>query len=224
MAATRKKWVGPPQCDHPDRAHFAKGMCQQCYMQAYDEARAARRSAANKKDPSEYAPGYRNPPRKSARIPDCHPDRKHAAFGLCDSCYNADRAQRVRADCHPGKPLVADGLCAGCYSKRRYDQDPEAARRLARESHTRMRKRDRGEMVEAYGGRCACPRCPETNPAFLTLEHVNGDGKEHRAKVGSHTYADLRKRGWPKDGYTLLCWNCNAMTRFGRACPHMEDG
>ena len=32
----------------------------------------------------------------------------------------------------------------------------------------------------------------------------------------------LRRRGWPKDGYTLLCWNCNAMTRFGRTCPHEE--
>src|SRR5260221_6067810 len=79
------------------------------------------------------------------------------------------------------------------------------------------------ELVAAYGGRCSCPRCPETNPAFLTLEHLNGAGKAHRAKVGSHAYTDLRRRGWPKDGYTLLCWNCNAMTRFGRTCPHMED-
>jgi len=75
-------------------------------------------------------------------------------------------------------------------------------------------------MVAAYGGHCACPRCPETNPAFLTLEHLNGTGKAHRAKVGRHAYADLRRRGWPKEGYTLLCWNCNAMTRFGRTCPH----
>jgi hypothetical protein len=40
--------------------------------------------------------------------------------------------------------------------------------------------------------------------------------------VGSHAYADLRRRGWPQDGYTLLCWNCNAMTRGGKTCPHME--
>ena len=86
-----------------------------------------------------------------------------------------------------------------------------------------MRAQRRAELVEAYGGRCACPRCPETNQAFLTLEHVNGDGKAHRLKVGSHTYADLRRKGFPRDGYTLLCWNCNAATRFGRPCPHMTS-
>lgn len=78
-------------------------------------------------------------------------------------------------------------------------------------------------MIEAYGGRCACRNCPETNTAFLTLEHVNGDGAEHRAKVGSHTYADLRRKGWPQDGYTLLCWNCNALKRYGRTCPHEAE-
>jgi len=77
-------------------------------------------------------------------------------------------------------------------------------------------------MVSAYGGRCACANCPETNSAFLCLDHVNGDGKAHRVKVGSHTYADLRRRGWPKEGFRLLCWNCNASTRFGRTCPHEE--
>jgi hypothetical protein len=41
-------------------------------------------------------------------------------------------------------------------------------------------------------------------------------------KVGRHTYADLRRRRWPQEGYRLLCWNCNSMTRFGRTCPHEE--
>lgn len=40
-------------------------------------------------------------------------------------------------------------------------------------------------------------------------------------KIGSHVYADLRRRGWPQEGYRLLCWNCNAMTRYGRTCPHV---
>lgn len=100
--------------------------------------------------------------------------------------------------------------------------DPEDARRLSRESQGRTRKRDRDQLVEAYGGKCACANCPEANPAFLTLEHTERNGQEHRAKVGSHSYADLRRRGFPKEGFTLLCWNCNAMTRFGKKCPHEE--
>lgn len=216
MAATRKKWVGPPECGHPERAHFAKGMCQQCYLKDYDARRRP------KKDPSEYAENYRQPPHKPKRMAECHPDRPHQAHGLCFSCYNRHRINSVKADCHPDRPHLANGLCATCHSKARYDQDPETARRLARESGARIRKRIRDEMVAIYGGRCNCPKCPETNPAFLTLEHVNGDGAQHR-KVTRHVYEDLRRQGWPKEGYTLLCWNCNAMTRYGRTCPHMEE-
>jgi hypothetical protein len=101
--------------------------------------------------------------------------------------------------------------------------DPERARELQRESQKRMRDRNRDELIAAYGGKCACPKCPETNPAFLTLEHLNGDGKHHRKEMGSHTYADLRRRGFPQEGYTLLCWNCNAGSRFTNVCPHMVE-
>lgn len=195
-------------------------------MRAYYSANAEKLKAARRKDPSEYSPNYRQPPRKPAVVPECHPDRRHAGRGLCGACYQQAKRNGTlpspSAECHPERPAIARGLCYQCYGQARYDQDPETARRLSRESQARARKRNRDEMVAAYGGKCTCPKCPETNPAFLTLEHVNGTGKEHRAQVGSHTYADLRRRGWPKEGYTLLCWNCNGMTRGGRTCPHME--
>lgn len=192
-------------------------MCKQCYYKKYDSKRV-------RKDPSEYAPNYRKPPHRAKRMAECHPDRPHYAHGLCTPCYRSRKPEyQLTPDCHPDKAYAAHGLCTTCYSKNRYDQDPETARRQARESGARVRKRLRDEMVAAYGGKCNCPRCPETNPAFLTLEHVNRDGREHRKLKGSHVYTDLRKRGWPRNGYTLLCWNCNAMTRYGRTCPHMED-
>jgi hypothetical protein len=192
-------------------------MCQQCYLKDYDSKRRPRKEVAD------YAENYRKPPHRRKRNADCHPDRPHVAFGLCQSCYWVQHTNQTPATCHPDKPHVADGLCATCYSKRRYDQDPETARRQSRESQARIRKRIRDEMLAAYGGQCTCPKCPETNPAFLTLEHVNGTGKEHRKQVGSHAYADLRRRGWPKDGYTLLCWNCNCATKGGKTCPHMAE-
>jgi hypothetical protein len=201
---------------HPERLHQAFGLCAQCYMRQYDAKRS------KKKDPSEYAPNYRKPPHPPRRKADCHPDREHWAKGLCGRCYNKQRENSVRATCHPERPHLANGLCTTCHSKQRYDQDPASAQRLARESQARTRKRLRDQLVEAYGGKCACSGCPETNQAFLTLEHVNRDGGEHRKKVGSHVYADLRRRGFPQEGYTLLCWNCNAMTRFGKTCPHLE--
>lgn len=205
---------------HPDRPYQAFGLCPPCYLRQYDAKRAERRSAERRKAPDE-----RKPPGRPHRAADCHPDRKHHAVGLCHPCYRArrERAGPGNATCHPERPVLARGLCEACYDKERYWNDPEKYREEARRRGAGIRKRLRDQLVEAYGGRCSCPRCPEVNPAFLTLEHVNGDGKAHRAKVGSHSYTDLRRRGWPKDGFTLLCWNCNAATRFGRICPHMED-
>ncbi len=203
-----------PECGHPDRAYQAKGMCKQCYFKQYDKGRAGR----NRKEPSKYAENYRKPPRRPARISECHPERKHVAHGQCGPCYRQGGAM---ATCHPDKRLVADGLCTSCYSKRRYDQDPEKARQLSRESQKRGRDKLRTELLAAYGGKCACPKCPEGNPAFLTLEHVGGGGGEHRKQVGSHAYADLRRRGFPQEGYALLCWNCNSASRFTGVCPHM---
>jgi hypothetical protein len=202
-----------PEC-HPERAHCAKGLCKQCYYQQYDKVKRVR------KDPSKYASNYRKPTHQPARVNECgHPERKHVALGKCGACY---RKAGEMATCHPGKRLVADGLCTTCYTKRRYDMDPDRARRLSRESQARTRKRNRDELIAAYGGKCACERCPESNQAFLTLEHVNKDGKQHRQEMGSHTYADLRRRGFPQEGYTLLCWNCNAGSRFTGVCPHMQ--
>ena len=102
-------------------------------------------------------------------------------------------------------------------------RNPELARQYCRDSRTRIRS----ELIAAYGGRCVC--CGETAAAFLTLDHTNHDGKEHRAAFGGRgiatsfqVYSDLKRRGWPTDGFRLLCMNCNFATRFGAACPHDE--
>lgn len=211
-----------PECGHPERAHQAKGMCAQCYLKQYDASRRERNRDYRRKDPSDYASNYRKPPSKTARIPECgHPERKHVALGMCGACYQRNGSQR--ATCHPDRRLRANGLCNACYGKRRYDEDPERARLRAREHGARIRARLREQLLEAYGGKCACQKCPETNPAFLTLEHVGGGGREHRKAVGSHAYADLRRRGFPQEGYTLLCWNCNAGSRFTGVCPHVLE-
>ena len=40
---------------------------------------------------------------------------------------------------------------------------------------------------------------------------------------GTGFYAWLMKRGWPKDGYRLLCMNCNfSLGRCGY-CPHQRE-
>ncbi len=216
MARTRRARGTPPDC-HPDRPHQAKGLCSSCYMKQYDQARGNER---RRKAPEDYSPNFRKPPSKPKRNADCHPERSHVALGLCRACYQKDRPDRLRATCHPTRPMVANGLCGACNSRNTYWDDPDRYREAQKRFGAERRKRYRDELIAAYGGKCACTNCPETDSAFLCLDHTNGDGKVHRLAVGSHIYADLKRRGFPQDGYRLLCWNCNSMTRFGKKCPH----
>ena len=74
------------------------------------------------------------------------------------------------------------------------------------------------EILNSYGNICEC--CGESESRFLTLDHINRNGKEHRKRVGSNVYHDLKRRGFPQEGYRTLCMNCNFAIRHGEECPH----
>jgi hypothetical protein len=75
--------------------------------------------------------------------------------------------------------------------------------------------------ITAYGGRCACPRCHVRHVELLTIDHVNGDGADHRRALGRGTrdfYRWLEKRGYPPE-YQALCGSCNLAKSDRAACP-----
>lgn len=74
------------------------------------------------------------------------------------------------------------------------------------------------EGINIYGGKCAC--CGETKFEFLTLEHINGRDKTKKRKSGKTAWLELKWLGWPKDGYTVLCFNCNCAKGAYGSCPH----
>lgn len=76
------------------------------------------------------------------------------------------------------------------------------------------------KVIAAYGGRCIC--CGERHPAFLSIDHINGDGKQHRKEVhDSRIYRWLKKHNYPKNRFQLLCYNCNiAKYHNNNVCPH----
>lgn len=78
----------------------------------------------------------------------------------------------------------------------------------------------KAEVMAAYGGKCEC--CGEGHIEFLTIDHVNGDGAEHRAALGKgrRIYADIKRQGFPKGKYRCLCLNCNISLGFYGYCPH----
>ncbi len=76
-------------------------------------------------------------------------------------------------------------------------------------------------ILEAYGSSCSC--CGETNPGFLTIDHIYNDGAAERKKMAGQTfYIYLKNAGFPKDRYRLLCMNCNWGRRQTGKCPHSE--
>lgn len=74
----------------------------------------------------------------------------------------------------------------------------------------------RMKALLAYGGKCAC--CGERREFFLTLDHVNNDGKEHREEIGtSQMWWWLEKNRYP-DGFQVLCANCHLAKTKNGAC------
>lgn len=75
-------------------------------------------------------------------------------------------------------------------------------------------------VLEAYGNKCVC--CGETQPEFLAIDHINGGGKEDRAKYshldGKSWYAYLLKEH--PDRVQILCHNCNCAKGHYGECPH----
>lgn len=69
--------------------------------------------------------------------------------------------------------------------------------------------------------KCVC--CDESNIKFLTIDHINNNGAQHRkeSKCGSGPkfYQWLKDNNYPT-GYQIMCMNCNwARSRYG-ICPH----
>jgi hypothetical protein len=90
--------------------------------------------------------------------------------------------------------------------------------------YQRQRAAENRELIlKNYGGKCEC--CGEDTPEFLQLDHSNNDGAAHRkvAGTGQPFYRWLIRHGFPKDGFRLLCCNCNfSRGRYGY-CPHERE-
>jgi hypothetical protein len=98
------------------------------------------------------------------------------------------------------------------------NRDKERAYRVRRS------RQYKAEVIQAYGGACAC--CGETQIEFLSIDHINGKGKQHRKNasgVGHQFFAWLKRQGYPKEGLRVLCHNCNQAIGLYGYCPHQSD-
>ena len=100
------------------------------------------------------------------------------------------------------------------------------ARGLCRNHYMNYYHSKRRKIVINYysNGTNKCDCCSESIYEFLTIDHINNDGAEHRRKIGiieGSLIEWLYTHKLP-DGFKVMCFNCNC----GRAhtkdniCPH----
>ncbi len=132
-------------------------------------------------------------------------------FTLTTSPPEYHRQWRAR---HPG-------YTAAAAKKVRAKWTPEK-RQEALEYRREWNARLRADVRGAYGDACAC--CGEDEPKFLSVDHIDGTGAEHRRGLGIdsgfHFHLWLRREGFPP-GFQILCFNCNQAKSHG-GCPHKE--
>ncbi len=100
------------------------------------------------------------------------------------------------------------------------ENNRELANKRSRESKKKYEVKCKEEVFNYYGKRCVC--CGEKNPAFLTIDHINGNGNRHRKKIKEKITVWLYRNNFPV-GFQTLCFNCNWGKYFnGGICPHKE--
>ena len=148
-------------------------------------------------------------------------ERAKRQGNICKPCWN--KKQKEYRDSNKGKIRV---IRDRAYRKHR--DSPEWV------ENEKERGRDywaslRHDAIMAYGGyRCEC--CGETEPLFLSIDHINNDGAEHRRSLGykegngkgAAIYSWLKRNKYP-EGFQILCMNCNhGKARNGGTCPHKQ--
>lgn len=129
-----------------------------------------------------------------------------------------------RCKLNPRVPKVSGGsYCRECLRERgrerlRNNREMELAK--SKRYDLALRKR----VIDAYGGKCACPPCGEMEFWFLCLDHVNNDGSAHRKEVGKGlaVYRWARNNGYPAS-LQVLCHNCNMAKQYAGKCPHQTN-
>jgi hypothetical protein len=129
-------------------------------------------------------------------------------------CMNCNSALGLRGHCPHG--VLPDGLKSRLGQSQSYDA-----------VYTRKYKQKlRHDILVHYsGGLPTCSCCGEKHEEFLSIDHINGDGADHRRMIGGWgaTYRWLISNDFPP-GFQVLCMNCNfAKGHNSGGCPHKKS-
>jgi hypothetical protein len=136
-----------------------------------------------------------------------HTDRRRHALGLCQECYLPLQREMSKEwhQIHKSDPGFR-----------------EAHNARTREFCAKLKL----EVLTYYSLKghlsCSCPNCDVVVIDFLNIDHINGEGIQHRKVVGGGgrpLYVWLKRNGFP-NGFQTLCWNCNSSKGLFGSCYH----
>jgi len=160
-------------------------------------------------------------------------DNKIASVPICRKCG----VLLTDENWYPSFKKINNCICKKCHKKlnkewyqNNRDRCIQASKMWKQNNRDRYNQLNRegyrrliNEIIDAYGGKCAC--CGETRKEYLTIDHVDGDGRKQRREIGVTSsdglYRWLRQNNYP-EGFQVLCFNCNCGKRNFSVCPHNE--
>lgn len=177
----------------------------------------------------EHGEFYRNRAQRDGLSPYCRPCTRLANRRWQDANPEKTReyGQRYRQTHlaevrNRGREAARDGRQADPERFRGYEQRRCGASRARRRERAKQRyAADREAVFDHYGRSCAC--CGSGDR--LTVDHVNGDGAQHRARIGeggAQMYRWLVANGFPC-GFQTLCNPCNISKKDGEHCRIDHD-
>lgn len=160
------------------------------------------------------------------------PSEMRVETKICTRCNQEKPIKKFYVHRAGKRPGLYSSACKDCESERMkvyYSENKGKKKVWFSERYKRLKD----AVFNAYGGyQCAC--CGETEPLFLTIDHIEGDGSRHRMEMtpegqdyrdyrsatGYKTYRWLERNNFPA-GFQVLCSNCNhGRHRNGGICPH----
>lgn len=126
--------------------------------------------------------------------------------------------------CSKEHKKIVRGLCPTCYSRERWRRLPaDSKAQSSKVANKKSRLKLKAKLFAMLDYKCAC--CNEAEKEFLCLDHILGNGSEHREGLKSNytVYRRILKEETQetiKGKYQLLCWNCNASMGMYGYCPH----
>ena len=151
---------------------------------------------------------------------ECGTTTKYRYGCRCGKCVTASREYWAEFRKRNRERLLLDWREQHKRNKiKRNEQSKEYDKTHKEQSRQRIQEKRRKCLEHYSDGTVACKCCNENTYEFLSLDHINGGGTQHRRILRKRIESWLVQNNFP-EGYQVLCHNCNMAKGYYGKCPH----